>query len=42
MSEITELAEGFLAMLANERGSSEHTVRAYAREVRFRLVPGIW
>jgi integrase/recombinase XerC len=28
------LAEGFLAMLANERGSSEHTVRAYAREVR--------
>jgi len=34
MSEITELAEGFLAMLANERGSSEHTVRAYAREVR--------
>ncbi len=29
-----ELAERFLAMLANERGSSEHTVRAYAREVR--------
>ncbi|CAN5530328.1 tyrosine recombinase XerC [soil metagenome] len=28
------LAERFLAMLANERGSSEHTVRAYAREVR--------
>jgi integrase/recombinase XerC len=28
------LAEGFLAMLANERGASEHTVRAYAREVR--------
>jgi integrase/recombinase XerC len=24
----------FLAMLRNERGSSEHTVRAYAREVR--------
>ena len=24
----------FLAMLANERGASEHTVRAYAREVR--------
>jgi integrase/recombinase XerC len=33
-SEIEELADGFLAMLANERGSSEHTVRAYAREVR--------
>jgi integrase/recombinase XerC len=28
------MAEQFLAMLANERGSSEHTVRAYAREVR--------
>jgi integrase/recombinase XerC len=32
--EIDRLADGFLAMLANERGSSEHTVRAYAREVR--------
>ncbi|MEI9979628.1 MAG: tyrosine-type recombinase/integrase [Edaphobacter sp.] len=32
--EIPDLAEGFLAMLANERGASEHTVRAYAREVR--------
>jgi integrase/recombinase XerC len=32
--EIKGLAEGFLAMLANERGASEHTVRAYAREVR--------
>jgi integrase/recombinase XerC len=31
---ISELAEKFLAMLANERGASEHTVRAYAREVR--------
>jgi integrase/recombinase XerC len=31
---IGELAEGFLAMLAHERGASEHTVRAYAREVR--------
>src|SRR5271163_4734998 len=31
---IDKLAEGFLAMLANERGASEHTVRAYAREVR--------
>ncbi len=29
-----ELADKFLAMLANERGASEHTVRAYAREVR--------
>jgi integrase/recombinase XerC len=32
--EIELLAERFLAMLANERGASEHTVRAYAREVR--------
>jgi integrase/recombinase XerC len=32
--EIDGLAELFLAMLANERGASEHTVRAYAREVR--------
>ncbi len=31
--EIEDLAERFLAMLSNERGSSEHTVRAYAREV---------
>ena len=31
---VMQLAETFLAMLANERGSSEHTVRAYAREVR--------
>jgi integrase/recombinase XerC len=34
VSEFTKLADGFLAMLANERGASEHTVRAYAREVR--------
>ncbi|MEO6982652.1 MAG: tyrosine-type recombinase/integrase [Edaphobacter sp.] len=34
VSEIEGLAEGFLAKLANERGASEHTVRAYAREVR--------
>jgi len=34
MSDIEGLVEGFLAMLANERGASEHTVRAYAREVR--------
>ena len=33
-SEFDGLAERFLAMLANERGASEHTVRAYAREVR--------
>jgi len=33
-SEFERLAERFLAMLVNERGSSEHTVRAYAREVR--------
>ena len=33
-TEIAGLAEQFLAMLANERGASEHTVRAYAREVR--------
>ncbi len=32
--EIERLAEQFLAMLANERGASEHTMRAYAREVR--------
>ena len=31
---ISGLVEGFLAMLANERGASVHTVRAYAREVR--------
>jgi integrase/recombinase XerC len=34
MSNFEILAEGFLAMIANERGASEHTVRAYAREVR--------
>ena len=33
VGEIEGLAEGFLAMLANERGASAHTVRAYAREV---------
>jgi integrase/recombinase XerC len=33
-TDISGLAEGFLAMLANERGASAHTVRAYAREVR--------
>src|SRR3981189_1665406 len=34
VGEIEGLVEGFLAMLANERGASAHTVRAYAREVR--------
>lgn len=34
VSEMEGLAEEFLAMLANERGASAHTVRAYAREVR--------
>jgi integrase/recombinase XerC len=34
MSEFVDLADKFLAMIANERGASEHTVRAYAREVR--------
>jgi integrase/recombinase XerC len=34
VGEIETLVEGFLAMLLNERGASEHTVRAYAREVR--------
>ncbi len=34
MSEFQALADRFLAMLTNERGASEHTVRAYAREVR--------
>ncbi len=33
MSEFTTLADGFLSALANERGASEHTVRAYRREV---------
>ena len=33
-SEFHLLAERFLAMLTNERGASEHTVRAYAREIR--------
>jgi integrase/recombinase XerC len=33
-TEISLLADRFLAVLANERGSSAHTVRAYAREIR--------
>ena len=33
-SEFSEAAEAFLRVLAAERGASEHTVRAYAREVR--------
>jgi len=31
---ISGLAEAFLAMLREERGASEHTLRAYGREVR--------
>ncbi|MGA8937898.1 MAG: tyrosine-type recombinase/integrase [Acidobacteriaceae bacterium] len=30
----SELAEKFLAMMRDERGASEHTLRAYSREVR--------
>jgi integrase/recombinase XerC len=33
-SEISVAAEAFLRVLEAERGASEHTVRAYAREVR--------
>ena len=33
-TEFWELAETFLQMLAAERGASEHTLRAYSREVR--------
>ncbi|HMF53082.1 MAG TPA: tyrosine-type recombinase/integrase [Edaphobacter sp.] len=33
-SEFRQLAERFLAMLTHQRGASEHTVRAYAREIR--------
>jgi integrase/recombinase XerC len=32
--EFDQLADGFLRRLASERGASEHTVRAYSREVR--------
>jgi integrase/recombinase XerC len=32
-SSFSDLAERFLAMLRNERGASDHTLRAYAREV---------
>jgi len=34
MSEFMAAAEGFLRVLGAERGASEHTVRAYSREVR--------
>ena len=34
MSAFVELAEKFLGMLRDERGASEHTLRAYRREVR--------
>ncbi len=33
-SEFAELAEEYLAVLRDERGASEHTFRAYARELR--------
>lgn len=33
-SQFQQEAERFLAMLANERGASTHTLRAYAREIR--------
>jgi integrase/recombinase XerC len=33
-NEISELAEAFLLVLGAERGASEHTVRAYSREIR--------
>ena len=33
-NEFVVLADRFLSMLRNERGASQHTVRAYAREVR--------
>ena len=34
LSEFERLGEAFLSALVEERGASEHTVRAYAREVR--------
>jgi integrase/recombinase XerC len=34
VSDVAKLAEQFLAMLRDERGAGEHTLRAYAREVR--------
>jgi integrase/recombinase XerC len=34
MVSFNELAERYLAMLRDERGASEHTLRAYAREVK--------
>ncbi|HEU4636475.1 MAG TPA: site-specific integrase, partial [Edaphobacter sp.] len=33
-TEFSELTERFLSVLATQRGSSEHTLRAYAREIR--------
>ena len=33
MLNLKELAERYLAMLRDERGASEHTLRAYRREV---------
>ncbi len=34
MSDLRRLADEFIQVLVGERGASEHTVRAYAREVR--------
>ena len=34
LTEFSELTERFLSVLATQRGSSEHTLRAYAREIR--------
>jgi integrase/recombinase XerC len=34
VSDVAKLAEQFLAMLRDERGAGEHTLRAYSREVR--------
>jgi integrase/recombinase XerC len=31
--EVLRMADSFLAMLANERGASPHTLRAYTREI---------
>jgi integrase/recombinase XerC len=33
-TEFSDLTERFLSVLATQRGSSEHTLRAYAREIR--------
>ncbi len=33
-SPLQQLVSGYLSVLANERGSSQHTLRAYERELR--------